>query len=104
VVGCVGVSDSEADRDTIEETDLRRGFSFPGEVLADAKNEFVLTNAKFTAGQQRFIGSPIGIRSHGFQKPWLCGVKGPKFNLHALRGTAMGGVKDVGAEPGRHEN
>ncbi len=104
MVGCAGVSDSEADRDTVQETGLRRGLSFAGEVIADVKDEFVLTDTKFATGQQWLVGPPVGIGSDGFQKRWLSGVQGPEFNLHALRGTAVGGVEDVGTEPGWHES
>jgi len=96
VVGCVGVGDSEADRDTIEETVLGRRMILSGEVVADVKNEFVLANSKLPADHQRLISPPIGIGSDRFQQPWLLGVKRPKFNLHALCGTTVGGVKDVG--------
>ena len=97
MVGCVGVSDSEADRDTIQETELGRRMTVVGEVIADEKNKFVLTGTKFARDQQRLIGPPLGIGSDLFQQPWICGVKGPEFNLHALGGTTVGGIEDVGA-------
>ena len=97
MVGCSGVSDSETDRETIEETSLRRRMTFAGEVIADVKNEFVLASTKFASDQQRLIGSPVGIGSHRFQQHSLVGVKRPEFNLHALRRTAVGGIEDVSA-------
>jgi hypothetical protein len=97
VAGCVGVSDSEPNRDTIEETNLGRRLTLAGEVIAHKKNEFVLAGAKFGGDQQRLISPPVGIGSNGFEQRWLVGAKGPKFNLHARRGTAVGCVEDMGA-------
>jgi hypothetical protein len=69
MIGHVRISDSEPDRDAIEEADLRRDISTRGEVIADVKNNFVLAHTNFVGGQQRLIGSPIGIGSDTFQKP-----------------------------------
>jgi len=68
VIGRVSISDSEAHRDTIEEADLRRDISIRREVIADAKNNFVLAHTNFVGRQQRLIGPPIGIGSDAFQK------------------------------------
>jgi hypothetical protein len=104
VVGCVGVGDSEADWDTIEETVMGKRMTLAGEVVAHVKDQFVLANTKFATDHQRLISPPIDIGSDSFQQPWLLGVKRPEFNLHALRGTTVGSIEDVGAEPGRHES
>ena len=97
MVGRVGVSDSEPNRDTIEETVLGREISFAGKVIADVENEFVLANTKFAGDQQRLISPPVGVGSNSFQQRWLVGIKRPEFNLHPLRGTAVGRIEDVGA-------
>jgi len=71
MIGRVSISDSETDRDAIEEADLRRDIATRGEVIADVKNNFVLAHTNFVGGQQRLIGPPIGIGSDAFEKPGL---------------------------------
>jgi hypothetical protein len=66
------------------------------------KNQFVLARLKLFGGQERLIRSAIGIGLDGFQQLRFLGVEGPEFDSHSLRGTAVSGVKDMCAEPGRH--
>src|SRR4029077_6941093 len=104
MISRVRISDSEPDRDTIEEADLRRDIAIRREVIADIKNYFILAHTNFVGRQQRLIGPSIGIRSDAFQELAFVRVQRPEFDLHALGGTAVSCIEDVSAEPCGHES
>jgi len=102
MVGCIGVSNTEPNGDTVKEANFGMRPSLSREVIANVKHKLVLAGPKFVCGQQRLFGPAIGIGSDGFQELWPGRFNMPKFDLQTLRRAAMRCVENVRAKPGGH--
>jgi hypothetical protein len=104
VIGGSGVGDAELNRHPVKEAFPRPGSSLPGEVIPYAKDQFVPTGLHVLGGKQWLIRAAIGIRANSFQQASGSAGQGPKLDLHALRGAAVGEVQNMGGKFRRHNH
>ena len=80
------IGDGESHRDTVEE------LSFP-EVVADEKNELVISGSHFGTGEQGRIDAAVIVSLDGLE--FSRGIGRPKFDRHSASGNTPGDIEHM---------
>ncbi len=97
-----GVGNAESHGHAVEEAKFGQRRLLRREIITDVKDQLVLAGLQLFRRQQGVVGAAFSVRARCLEEFRLAAGQGPQFNLHSLRGAAVGRIQNVSAQFAGH--